>query len=102
MIKLFLTILVSELIVLFLIGCSTPYSEYGPPRPTKGKTLAAYQLGQSDAVKRQYWIARSLQTGKMKGEEVAYRTRFYQFNIAPDPAANVNKVPYNITLPILE
>ena len=35
-----------------------------PPRragPTKGKELAAYQLGQSDAAKRQYWIARNLQ-----------------------------------------
>ena len=88
--------------VVFLVGCSTPYSAEGAPRPTKGKTLAAYQLGQSDAVKRQYWIARSLQMGKQKGEEVAYRTRFYTFAIQPDPAANINKVPYNITLPILE
>lgn len=102
MIKLFLTILIAEVLALFLIGCSTSYSEYGPPRPTKGKTLAAYQLGQSDAVKRQYWIARNLQTAKPKGEEVAYRTRYYQFNIQPDPAANINKVPYNVTIPILE
>ena len=85
------------------IGCGTPpYSATGAAPPTKGKALAAYQLGQSDAVKRQYWIARNLQMEKQKSEEVAYKTRFYTFNIQPDPQANINRVPYNITLPILE
>ena len=83
-------------------ACSTPYSATGAPPPTKGKALAAYQLGQSDATKRQYWIARSLQMQKQKGEQVSYRTRYYTFNIAPDPQANINKVPYSVTLPILE
>ena len=85
-----------------LSACSTPYSASGPPIPTKGKALAAYQLGQSDAAKRQYWIARNLQTGKQNREEVTYKTRFYTFNIQPDPQANINRVPYNVTLPILE
>lgn len=97
MTKLFLLLAASA-----LVACSTPYSSVGAPRPTKGKALAYYQLGESDAVKRQYWIARSLQMGKAKGEEVAYRTRYYTFNIQPDPSANINKVPYNVTLPILE
>jgi hypothetical protein len=61
-----------------------------------------YQLGESDAVKRQYWIARNVQMGKSNGEENPYQTRYYTFNIAPDPQANVNRVPYNVTLPVLE
>ena len=89
-------------LLVLLSACSTPYSAAGAPRPTKGKALEAYNMGQSDAVKRQYWIARNLQTGKQKGEEVSYRTRFYTFNIQPDPQANINKVPYNVTVPILE
>ena len=88
-------------LLVLLSACSTPYSAAGAPRPTKGKPLEYYNMGQSDAVKRQYWIARNLQTGR-KGEEVSYRTRFYTFNIAPDPQANINKVPYSVTVPILE
>ena len=61
-----------------------------------------YQLGESDAVKRQYWIARNLQMGKRNDEENPYQTRYYTFNIAPDPQANINRVPYNVTLPVLE
>lgn len=88
---------------ILLCSCGTPpYSASGAPPPTKGKELAAYSLGQSDAVKRQYWILRNMQMGKQKGEEVAYKPRYYTFNIQPDPQANINKVPYNITLPIVE
>ena len=61
-----------------------------------------YQLGESDAVKRQYWIARNLQMGKRNGEENPYHTRYYIFNIQPDPQASINHVPYNVTLPVLE
>ena len=61
-----------------------------------------YQLGESDTVKRQYWIARNLQMGKRNGEENPYQTRYYTFNIEPDSRANVNRVPYNVTLPVLE
>jgi hypothetical protein len=74
----------------------------GLQRPTKGKALQYYDLGMSDAVKRQYWSARNLQMQSKKGEEVAYRTRYYTFNIQPDPQANIARVPYNVTLPILE
>ncbi|HEY5813744.1 MAG TPA: hypothetical protein VIT23_13945 [Terrimicrobiaceae bacterium] len=60
-----------------------------------------YQLGASDTVKRQYWIARNLQ--KRNGDaEPGYRTQYYTFNIQPDPTAEINRVPYNITVPILE
>jgi hypothetical protein len=61
-----------------------------------------YQLGESDAVKRQYWIARNLQKGKSNDEENPYHTRYYTFNIQPDPQASINHVPYNVTLPVLE
>jgi hypothetical protein len=74
----------------------------GLQRPTKGKALEYYNLGTSDAVKRQYWAARNLQMQQKRGEEVAYRTRYYTFNIQPDPQANIARVPYNVTLPILE
>ena len=60
-----------------------------------------YQLGASDTVKRQYWIARNLQKGEGDAEP-GYRTRYYTFNIQPDPTAEINRVPYNITVPILE
>jgi hypothetical protein len=61
-----------------------------------------YQLGVSDAVKRQYWIARSLQMAKHNDAESPYQTRYYTFNIQPDPQANINRVPYNVTIPVLE
>lgn len=61
-----------------------------------------YQLGVSDAVKRQYWIARSLQMAKHNDAESPYKTRYYTFNIQPEPQANINRVPYNVTIPILE
>ena len=60
-----------------------------------------YQLGASDTVKRQYWIARNLQKGNGDAEP-GYRTQYYTFNIQPDPTAEINRVPYNITVPILE
>jgi hypothetical protein len=62
----------------------------------------AYQLGASDTVKRQYWIARNLQKTKDTDAESGYRTQYYTFNIQPDPTAEINRVPYNITVPILE
>jgi hypothetical protein len=61
-----------------------------------------YQLGASDTVKRQYWIARNLQKKRDGEAEPGYRTQYYTFNIQPDPTAEINRVPYNITLPILE
>lgn len=60
-----------------------------------------YQLGASDTVKRQYWIARNLQKGKGDAEP-GYRTQYDTFNIQPDPTAEINRVPYNVTVPILE
>ena len=102
-IRLLLCILVATVFCLSLIGCGTPpYSATGAAPPTKGKALAAYNLGQSDAVKRQYWIARNLQMEKQKSEEVAYKTRYYTFNIQPDPQASINHVPFNVTVPIVE
>jgi hypothetical protein len=95
--------MVLAVLLCLLSGCGTPpYSSTGTPPPTKGEPLKYYNLGQSDAVKRQYWIARDLQKGKQKSEEVTYKPRYYTFNIQPDPQANINKVPYNITLPIVE
>ena len=61
-----------------------------------------YQLGESDTVKRQYWIARNLQKAERDADASPYKTRYYTFNIAPDPQANINRVPYNVTLPVLE
>ena len=61
-----------------------------------------YELGQSDTVKRQYWIARNLQKAARDDDASPYKTRYYTFNIAPDPQANINRVPYNVTLPVLE
>ena len=61
-----------------------------------------YQLGESDAVKRQYWIARNLQKRKDCEAEPGYRTQYYTFNIQPDATAEINRVPYNVTVPILE
>ena len=98
-----LVTLVMAAVLASLSGCSTPpYSSTGTPPPTKGKPLEYYNMGQSDAVKRQYWIARSLQMEKRKSEETAYKTRYYTFNIQPDPQANINRVPFNVTVPIVE
>jgi hypothetical protein len=61
-----------------------------------------YQLGASDTVKRQYWIARNLQKRQDSDAEPGYRTQYYTFNIQPDATAEINRVPYNVTVPILE
>jgi hypothetical protein len=94
--------LLSVAFLVSLSACAGGSMQAGLQRPTKGKALQYYDLGMSDAVKRQYWAARNLQMQQRKGEEVAYKTRYYTFNIQPDPQANIAKVPYNITVPILE
>ena len=71
-------------------------------REKEKQSEEAYQLGASDTVKRQYWIARNLQKTRDNQPESGYRTQYYTFNIQPEPTAEINRVPYNITVPILE
>ena len=98
MIKTLFTLALAGVVFMSLAGCAS-----GRSAATKDMSRnAAYQLGQSDAVKRQYWIARNLQMGKRNSDENPYTTRYYTFNIQPDPQADINRVAYNITLPILE
>ena len=59
-----------------------------------------YDLGKSDAAKQQYWIARNLQ--KSTEPESPYRLTYYELPINPDPEAEINRVPYSVTLPVYE
>ena len=70
----------------------------------KGKAEAfqsGYDKGQSDAVKRQYWIARNLHKDKaieFSDEHVSY----YSIPIEPDSNADVQLVPHEKTLSFVE
>ncbi|HEY5743406.1 MAG TPA: hypothetical protein VIS99_12785 [Terrimicrobiaceae bacterium] len=59
-----------------------------------------YELGQSDTVKRQYWMARNLQ--KSTEPQSPYQTRFYTFNMPESTTHGVNYTPYSVTVPIVD
>ncbi len=58
-----------------------------------------YERGAADTVKRQYWIQQNLQKRESAPE---LRPTLYRVPVTPDPAATVQTVPYEITIPIYE
>ena len=72
----------------------------------KGRNEAfrtGYDKGQSDAVKRQYWIARNLQKQDADNSEfLDDRVSYYSIPIEPDPNAEVKQVPHERTLSFVE
>jgi hypothetical protein len=56
-----------------------------------------YDKGQSDAVKRQYWIARNLHK-KNPDDPLTY----YSIPIEPEPNADIQLVPHERTLSFVE
>lgn len=60
-----------------------------------------YDKGQSDAVKRQYWIARNLHKEK-PGEFSDDHLTYYSVPIEPNPNAEVQLVPHEETLSFME
>lgn len=60
-----------------------------------------YELGTSDAVKRQYWILQELQKQEQQ-TRTPYRLRHYRVPVKPDPNALIKTTPYDITIPVYE
>ena len=56
-----------------------------------------YDRGAADAVKRQYWILQNQQRGSADAD---FELTTYRFTIPPDPDSDVNRVPYEIEIPI--
>jgi hypothetical protein len=59
-----------------------------------------YERGESDTVKRQYWIQQNMQ--KARQSKSPYRLTLYRIPVIPDPNATVKTVPYEIAIPIYE
>ena len=59
-----------------------------------------YERGESDTVKRQYWIQQNMQ--KAGQSKSPYRLTLYRIPVIPDPNATVKTVPYEIAIPIYE
>ena len=70
----------------------------------KGRTEAfkyGYDKGQSDAVKRQYWIARNLHKA-IDSEFPDDHLSYYSIPIEPDPNADIQLVPHEKVLSFAE
>ena len=61
-----------------------------------------YDKGQSDAVKRQYWIARNLHKEKADDDFLDDHLSYYSIPIEPDPNADVKQVPHERALSFVE
>ncbi len=72
-----------------------------PACESRSQFQKGYERGASDTVKRQYWILQNMQKRETATQSKP-RLSFYRMPVAPDPAATVKTVPYEITLPIYE
>lgn len=71
-----------------------------PACASRSQFQKGYEHGASDTVKRQYWILQDMQ--KRSEAKPERRVSLYRIPITPDPAATVNTVPYEITIPIVQ
>lgn len=60
-----------------------------------------YERGAADTVKRQYWILQNMQK-RDADTDSPRRLSLYRVPVEPDPRATVQKVPYEITIPIYQ
>jgi len=81
-------------------GLLTSLFQSGAKKKKIEEQQAGYDLGKSDTVKSLYWVARSLQ--KPSDEPNELKDRFLQVTQESDPEANINTVPYAVTLPVKE
>ncbi len=72
-----------------------------PACASRSQFQKGYERGASDTVKRQYWILQDMQKREAAGRSKP-RLSLYRIPVTPDPDATVNKVPYEITIPISE
>lgn len=82
-------------------GLGTALALNSAEQGRKKEFQRGYELGTSDAVKRQYWILQELQKQEQQ-VTTPYRLRHYQIPMKPDSNAPVKTTPYDITIPIYE
>jgi len=72
-----------------------------PACASRSQFQKGYERGASDTVKRQYWILQDMQK-RNEAAQSKPRMSVYRMPVAPDPAAKVKTVPYDIAIPIYE
>ena len=61
-----------------------------------------YALGNSDAIKRQYWLKQALEKKKAGGDQTTTKTYYYTFDGAAETEDGRKLVDQKITVPIKE
>lgn len=72
-----------------------------PACASRSQFQKGYERGASDTVKRQYWILQNMQKRETASQSKP-RLSLYRMPVEPNPNATVNRVPYEITVPIYE
>lgn len=84
------------LAVLCLAGCTSRKTAL------QRATDDGYVLGNSDAIKRQYWLKQALEKKKAGTERDDTRTYYYTFDGATETADGRKLVPQKVTVPVRE
>lgn len=83
-----------------LAGVWCAFVAFLPACATRSQFQKGYERGESDTVKRQYWILQDMQ--KRSEAKPERRLSLYRIPITPDPQATVKSVPYETSIPVIQ